>query len=703
MKTVSEADLKDLAQKRFGWGKSYGRDPECLMPELMVRNELEEKGMSALSDIDLSIFIHKLDSIVEEGRIIFIKLAMAESLMIGDLSTTILTSRGDIAAVSTGIPIHAVLNYGLTKYIMKYFKPDKTVGVRDGDVFLSNEAFAGLVHPWDVFVAMPIFFKDNLIAWAACGGHQGEMGSKDPGGFSPSAKNRYEEGLHVSPVKIGENFEVKRDILDWLANSVRNPTQFALDIKTRVAVCERMRRRLLQETEKRGELFVVAGLRRTIELSAEAARKRISELNDGVYRYMTFLDTIGTEDGLLKIPVALIKKDDQIVFDFTGISPEHLKGPYHAHWHLAVASVSIYLFSSIFEGIPSNIGLYEPFEFTLPIGSFYNTKNAETAIGMNSWAGRLVVQATHMAFTRMLFDSEYKEFTCAPFGSNLLMFFCGGIDQYGNPVAGLSSSLNAIGQGGRWDMDGEHTIGFFWASHVEALSAEEMEQKFPWLFISRNLFDKNMHGFGKFRGGVGMGEVFKIHNVSRMGVGVAGLGHIFTQNLGTFGGYAGPPNPSFLIRNSNIREMLKNTDENMPYGILEIALEKSIEGEYLLERGNSSATLEDDDVVFISESNSGGGGYGDVLERDPSMVMKDFKENLISEDVVRDIYFVAYDPVTLEADLGKTKGLRKEEKENRIKRGLPYEEFIRAWSEKKPPDEILQNYGPWPHPEALGY
>ena len=213
-------------------------------------------------------------------------------------------------------------------------------------------------------------------------------------------------------------------------------------------------------------------------------------------------------------------------------------------------------------------------------------------------------------------------------------------------------------------MDGEHTVGFFLASHVEALSAEEMEQKFPWLLISRNLFDKNMHGFGKFRGGVGMGEVFKIHNVPQMGVGVAGLGHIFSQNLGTFGGYAGPPNPSFLIRNSNIKEMLKNTDENMPYGIFEIALEKSIEGEYLLGRGNSSAMQESDNVVFISQSNSGGGGYGDVLERDPLMVMKDFKENLISEDVVRDIYFVAFDPVTLEADLAETNRIRKEEKES---------------------------------------
>jgi acetophenone carboxylase len=585
---------------------------------------------------------------------------------------------------------------------MKHFASDSTIGIRDGDIFLSNEALVGLVHPWDIFVTMPVFFEGEVIAWAACGGHQGEMGSKDPGGFSPTARNRYEEGLHVSPIKVGEDFEVKRDILDWLANSVRNPTQFALDIKTRVAVCERIRRRLLQETEKRGKLFVVGGLRGVIELSAKAARKRISVLNDGVYRHVIFLDTIGTEDGLLKIPLALIKEDDHITFDFTGLSPEHLKGPYHAYWHLCMAATSIFLFDALLVGIPANIGLFEPLDYVVPVGSFMNSRSAETAIGQNSWAARGVVQVTHMAFTRALFDSEYREFTCAPFAANIQMYFCGGIDQYGNPVAGFSSSLNAVGQGGRHDMDGEHTFGFLWSQQVECLSGEEMERKFPWLIISRNLFDKNMHGFGKLRGGVGMSEVYKIQNVSNLGFGEAGLGRLITLNLGIFGGYAFPPNPRFWIRKSNIEEMLRNTDKRIPYGVFEAGQSRSIHGEYLVDRGNCSAALEKDDVVFIAQA-GGGGGYGDVLERDALMVMKDFKENLISEDVVRDIYFVAYDPVTLEADLAETNRLRKEEKESRIKRGLPYEEFIRIWSEKKPPDEILQNYGSWPHADAKGY
>lgn len=37
-----------------------------------------------------------------------------------------------------------------------------------------------------------------------------------------------------------------------------------------------------------------------------------------------------------------------------------------------------------------------------------------------------------------------------------------------------------------------------------------------------------------------------------------------------------------------------------------------------------------------------GGGYGDVLQRDPALVIKDLEESLISDETAREIYHVAY-------------------------------------------------------------
>ena len=98
-----------------------------------------------------------------------------------------------------------------------------------------------------------------------------------------------------------------------------------------------------------------------------------------------------------------------------------------------------------------------------------------------------------------------------------------------------------------------------------------------------------------------------------------------------------------------------------------------------------------------------GGGYGDVLQRDPKMVMKDLEEKLISDDTARDIYKVAYDPASRLVDEAGTAKLRADERKARMKRGVPYDKFIKTWNTPEPPanvpymgcwgDDVTQVYG----------
>ena len=43
-----------------------------------------------------------------------------------------------------------------------------------------------------------------------------------------------------------------------------------------------------------------------------------------------------------------------------------------------------------------------------------------------------------------------------------------------------------------------------------------------------------------------------------------------------------------------------------------------------------------------------GGGYGDVLERDPQDVMRDAEEDLVSQNVANNVYKVIYDGLAAE-------------------------------------------------------
>ncbi len=89
-----------------------------------------------------------------------------------------------------------------------------------------------------------------------------------------------------------------------------------------------------------------------------------------------------------------------------------------------------------------------------------------------------------------------------------------------------------------------------------------------------------------------------------------------------------------------------------------------------------------------------GGGYGDVLERDPELVVKDLREGLISDWVARNIYRVACDSESLALDTQETERLRAAERAARLERGVPVPEFVEAWNRPEPPDDVPY-YGCW--------
>ena len=271
-----------LVYDRHPYGKAPGRDPDLLTRGIEPPSELELEGMARISPLELEVFQHKMTSIVEEAREVYMALSISEGIITGDMNASIFTPEGDPAVVATGIFFHTLLNYGQVKYVMEYYKDDPTVGLRDGDVYFFNDPTCGGVHTFDMFVTAPIFHEGVLVGWAEVGGHQGECGSISPGGFSPRATTRWEEGLHIHGMRIADGWELRRDILDFMLNSVRNPFVFASDLRARVATCQRIRDRVLRECERRGSAEVAGGLRKILAVSSDLARQRISRLNEAL-------------------------------------------------------------------------------------------------------------------------------------------------------------------------------------------------------------------------------------------------------------------------------------------------------------------------------------------------------------------------------------------------------------------------------------
>jgi hypothetical protein len=78
-----------------------------------------------------------------------------------------------------------------------------------------------------------------------------------------SAKSRFEEGLNLPPIKIGENFELRNDFLEFYSvYGLRAPAMFISDLRARCTTADRVRVRLLELVEKRGADFVIGLLRK---------------------------------------------------------------------------------------------------------------------------------------------------------------------------------------------------------------------------------------------------------------------------------------------------------------------------------------------------------------------------------------------------------------------------------------------------------
>ena len=689
-----------LVYDRDVYGRRPGVDPALICRGLEPVTDIERRGMALLNDVDADILTHKLSSIVEEARDVYMALSISEGIITGDMNCGIFTAAGDPVVVGTGIYFHTLLNNAQLKYILEYYRDDPSVGLADGDIFFFNEELAGGIHNMDMFSAMPIFWEGELVAWAEVGGHQGDTGSITPGGFAPTAKSRYEEGFHMPAVRIGRDFRLRRDILDYMSGTVRNPLVFAADLKSRVATLFQIRRRFLREVERRGVETVVGGMRRVLVRGEENARARLREIDDGIFRSVLFNDDHGTFFGLTRVPLVAVKEDDRLAVVLQGVSPENHEGPFNSSWHLTRAATAVYLFSYFFRGLlPANAGLLEPVSYYVEGPSMMNAPD-ELAHGLANQTCSFATQNMYMVGAKMLFGSEHREAVQAPQSRNYSLPIFGGINRRGYYGVNFGGSTNAGGGGGRYDMDGEHALGFYWGPWTDAGEVEEQDERLPHLILSRGL-DRNFHGFGKYRGGTPLLEVAMGCGDADCAMSSWGSCDKLTFNYGLFGGYAGPPNPRLVIRNSDLAERVR-AGEDVELGQYALLAEKPLGGDYVVTSSSKDAEgFGENDLVVHSVG--AGGGYGDVLERDPELVLADLADGLITRDVAEKIYGVALDETGTRADEARTARGRARIRKDRLARGRPFDDFVRDWKKKRPPETALEKYGNWPEPRLETY
>lgn len=655
--------------------------------------EDERREAARIDPARFEIGFQRTNDILDEGMDVFQRSCRCAMGVAGDSLVAIMTAQGDIVNGSCGTYLHAVIPPLIIKYILHNHA--KNPGIKDGDLWFANDAVYGGVHNPDQMVAMPVFHEGELIAWTAALVHTTETGAIEPGGMPVSATSRFEEGMNLPPIKIGDNFMLREDIVTmFTAFGIRAPQMIAVDLKARCTTADRVRTRLLEMVQREGPGHLKGLFRKMLDTADHGARAIIGAWPDGKYRCVTFSDAVGLRQGLVRsCYMTLEKQGDRMLVDFSESGPE-TPSSYNAHPQAAIAHFSNYIYEYLFHALPISNGTFNAIDFKFAPNTCLNP-DPRAATSNSVMISTGVMSAVHNCCAKAMFATESWQQAGASMGNGGNALVLAGLSQWGAPFADmLAYSINTEGQGARPQQDGMDAFGFPWCVFGRAPNTEHVENEFPLLVPMSNHW-KDSCGHGKHRGGVGTVQMWVAHHVPAVYMMAIADNTKLQTPQPLFGGYAPCTVPGLSIGKSKVMEQFA-AGAPLVLDLEEILTRHTIEGNYQSEfQGRSVRPYEKGDVITFAFS-TGGTGYGDPLDRDPASVEADIDKGVLTPRTARNIYMVVWDERARRVDLEATREARAQTLQARRARGRPWAEFIKDWEQKRPPEEILAYYGSWP-------
>ncbi len=669
---------------------------EWIKPVPPTERELACAGK--IGPADYEIGFQRTNDILDEGMDVFARSCRGSMGVAGDSVITIMSAEGDMVNCSSGTYLHTAITPLVIKYILHAYRENP--GIRDGDLWFANDAVFGGIHNPDQMVAMPVFHEGRLVAWTAALTHTTETGAIEPGGMPASATSRFEEGMNLPPIKIGENFQLREDMLNmFLAFGVRAPQYVAVDLKARCTTADRVRVRLLELCEREGVDYLTGLFRKMLMTADESARARIRSWPDGVFRCVTFGDSVGNREGLIRnCYMTLTKKDDRIVVDFSGTGAETASS-YNAHPQVSIGHFANYVYEYAFHDLPMSNATFASHDFVFEAGScLYPDVRAATSNCVMVISG--VMSAAHNCYAKMMFASKDWRQAGASMSNGGNGIVLAGVSQWGAPFADLIAyNFNTEGQGGRPTLDGMDAYGFPWCAFGRAPDIESIENDVPLLAMSAQHW-RDSCGHGKYRGGAGTIGAWVAHHVPTVYMAAMSDNSKIQTPQPLFGGYAPCTVPGISVRGADIIGRMRDPSAIVTIDANEMLEKHAADGEWVIEMQSRATRPYSEGDIITFAFGTGGTGYGDPMDRDPAAVGEDLQKGIVSGWAAENVYCVAWDAARGRVDLEATREKRARKRQERLVTGRPYEVFEKEWLRKKPPEAILRHYGTWPDAKA---
>ena len=518
-----------------------------------------------------------------------------------DFVTAVATPRGEFFAYPRTIGVSSFLGLDMAPTIQAF------TDYAPGDVVITNDPYStqGLAtHLPDIHLFQPIFVDGRLLCFAWCFIHCSDVGGLVPASISPRAYDIHQEGFRIPPRKLCRAGELDQEFLDLFFANCRIPEQNWGDLKAMLAALNTAETRMLGLVAKFGLDVVAQAMEDMLDWSEQRVRDLVREIPDGDYAFADYLDD-DLHGAPIRLAVTLRIRGDAIELDYTGTDPQvsgALNLPAFGERHPFLLQGMINFMLSADPHLPLTGGIVRPFRVTAPRGCVVNP-TFPAAVGVryatvirlyNVVLGALAQaipdrvpaagagQAAMVVLSAPNLVTGQREVTVLE-----PMFGGGGATRRGDGPAGIDSS----------------------AGFLKNTPVESMEAHIPVLAERYELLPDSA-GAGEHRGGWGVRLDFRVLRPESI-VTARGVERTRFEPWGLHGGAASTRTRTFVN---------PGTAREHEIGRIDVL------------------HLEPGDVVSIQTS--GGGGYGDPLDRDPNAVAADVRSGLLGAAAARDDYGV---------------------------------------------------------------
>lgn len=555
--------------------------------------------MSKIDPVTLEVVGNYLVSTVREMGTTLMRTAYSVVLREQmDCTTALFDPAGQLIAQADHVPSHQGTLAYAARYVAEHFELDP------GDVVILNHPYRGGTHHPDIMIFRPVFHDDQLVAIAAALGHQIDVGGRSPGSVATDARDVFEEGLIIPPMKLYRRGKVVEEVLEMIAANIRVPRETLGDIRAEIAATTIGERRYRELCERYGAARlaeIVAGL---LDHSETMLRRDLSAYPDGTYHALGRMDNDGVSDEPVEIAVAVTLAGGDVTIDFTGSSPQ-LKGPFNASLSSVEAACYCAVRYMVNPAILQNAGCYRPVKLVLPprsvvspvspaplSGRFHTLERIATTIiaALNGARGREAVGSSHGHLSSFSTSGRMPQN-----GETFVLF-----------------EYHGGGWGGTSRCDGlDATFGLMANSFDNPIEAIEL--RYP-LRIEQYGLIAESGGAGTFRGGFGLRREIRY---------LEGSGYLTNRSdaqkfpaEGVLGGECGRTSRHRLVR-------ADGTVEELPSKATNISIEAG-------------------DLMVLETA--GGGGYGPAAARDANRVLDDVLDGKISIETAEAVYGVVLKP-----------------------------------------------------------